>query len=222
MEAQFATKGITQQLTKYHYIVGSLAFETAREVYDVIVTIPATNPFDTKKECHISCTSLTESQRMQKLLSLEPLGDQKSSQLLRHIEQLAERSCNNDPVLQEIFLTCLPVSVQLILKSHPHKGTEQLASLTDSLIAVTQEAPMSAPFSGISPVTTNVNTIASLRSELEGLKHQLSQQQKYGNSLALPTASSAPTLCWYHVQFGKDATKCQKKRSMSGNSFPAH
>ena len=66
VEAQFATKGITQQLTKYHYIVGLLAPETAREVHDVIVTIPATNPFDTLKEHLISCTSLTESQRMQK------------------------------------------------------------------------------------------------------------------------------------------------------------
>ena len=31
VEARFATKGITQQLTKYHYIVGSLPPETASE-----------------------------------------------------------------------------------------------------------------------------------------------------------------------------------------------
>ena len=86
VEAQFAMKGITQQLTKYHYIVGSLAPETSREVCDVIVTIPATNPFDTLKERLISRTSLTESQRVIKLLSLEPLDDQKPSQLLRCIE----------------------------------------------------------------------------------------------------------------------------------------
>ena len=91
VEAQFVTKGITQQLNKYHYIVGSLACETAREVRNVIVTIPATNPFDTLKECLILCTSLTESQRMKKLLSLEPLGNQKPFHLLRCIE-LAEKS----------------------------------------------------------------------------------------------------------------------------------
>ena len=79
VEAQFATKGITQQLTKYHYVVGSLAPEIAREVRDVIVTVPAIAPFDTLKECLVSPISLTESKRMQKLLSLESLGDQKPS-----------------------------------------------------------------------------------------------------------------------------------------------
>ena len=49
VEAQFATKGITQQLTKYHCIVGSLAPQIAREVRDVIVTVPAVAPFDNLK-----------------------------------------------------------------------------------------------------------------------------------------------------------------------------
>ena len=64
VEAQFATKGTSQQLTKYHYNVGSLAPETAREVCDVAVTIPATNPFETLKDHLISRTSLTGSQKM--------------------------------------------------------------------------------------------------------------------------------------------------------------
>ena len=145
MEAQFATKGITQQVTKYHYIVGSLAPEIAREVRDVIVTVPAVAPFDTLKERLVSRTSLTESQRMQKLLSLEPLGDQKPSQLLQRIEKLADKNGNDDPILHEIFLTRLPVAVQLVLKSYPDKSTEQLASLADSLVAVTQEASHLGP-----------------------------------------------------------------------------
>ena len=169
VEAKFATEGILQQLTKYHYIVGSLAPETAREVRDVMVTIPATNPFDTLKEHPMSCTSLKESQRMQKLHSLEQLGDQKSFQLLRHMEQLAEKSCNHNPVLQDFFLAHLPISVQLILKSHPDKSIEQLASLADSLFAVTPEGPLPATLQ--CHITCHCfNIIASLCSELANLK----------------------------------------------------
>ena len=54
------------------------------------------------------------------------------------------------------------MSVQLILKSHPHKSTELLASPADSIIAVTPEVPLPAPFSAISPAIANVPTIASL------------------------------------------------------------
>ena len=56
VEAQLATKGVIQQLTKYHFIVGALAPVTAREVCDVIATIPATNPSDTLKKHLISLT----------------------------------------------------------------------------------------------------------------------------------------------------------------------
>ena len=174
------------------------------------------------KERLVSRTSLTESQWMQKLLSLEPLGDQKPSQLLRWIEHLADKTCNNDPILQEIFLTWLPVAVQLILKLHPYKSTEQFASLADSLVAVTPEASLPGSFSTIAPVTVNIDTIASLRSELEDLKCQFSLQQKTDNFSPPSTTSPSVTLCWYHARFDKDATKCKKPCSMSGNAFPAH
>ena len=216
VEAQFATNGITQQLTKYHYIVGSLAPEIAREVRDIIVTVPAVAPFDSLKERLVSRTSLTESQRMPKLLSLEPLGDQKPSQLLRRIEQLADKTGNDDPILQEIFLTRLPVAVQLVLKSHPDKSTEQLACL----VAVTPEASLPGSFSTITPVAANIDTIASLRSELEDLKCQFSLQQKTGKFSPPSTTSPSVTLCWYHARFGKDATKCKKTLLYVGKRFP--
>ena len=98
-----------------------------------------------------------------------------------------DKTGKDDPILQEIFLTRLPVAVQHVLKLHPDKSTEQLASLADSLVAVTQEASLPGSFSTIAPVAANIDTIASLRSELEDLKRQFSLQQKTGNfHLPLP------------------------------------
>ena len=100
---------------------------------------------------------------------------------------------------------------------------EHLASLTDSLIAITPEALPSAPFIAISPVSANIDTIAPLHSKLEGLKHKLSKQHKSGNFSAPSTASAVQTLGLYQPWFGKGATKMQKKPcSMSGNAFPTH
>ena len=79
------------------------------------------------------------------------------------------------------------MAVQLVLKSHPDKSIEQLASLADSLVAVTPEASLPGSFSTIAPVAANIDTIASLRSELEDLKCQFSLQRKLANfHLPLP------------------------------------
>ena len=77
VEAQFATRGIVQSLTKYNYVVAALAPDTAREIRDLIINILADDPYGILKEQLIQRTALTPSQRMQRLLNLEPLGDLK-------------------------------------------------------------------------------------------------------------------------------------------------
>ena len=97
-----------------NYVAASLLPEISREV-------PEDNPYDTLKTCLISCTSLNQSQRVQK--DLRPI------QLLRQIEQLANKNCNGDIILQVIFISDLPSSIQIILRSHPEITIQEMASL---------------------------------------------------------------------------------------------
>ena len=49
VKAQFATRGITVEQTKYEYIVSALAPDTATTVRDLILTPPANTPYTTLK-----------------------------------------------------------------------------------------------------------------------------------------------------------------------------
>ena len=58
VEAQFATRGITAQKTKFEYIVASLSPEYATEVRDLILHPPATRPYDSLRDQLVKRTAL--------------------------------------------------------------------------------------------------------------------------------------------------------------------
>lgn len=77
VEAQFTTRRITQQKTKYDYIVASLSLKFAIEVCDLILTPPAEMPYDTLKEQLIHHTAASKQHHLQQLFNAEELGDRK-------------------------------------------------------------------------------------------------------------------------------------------------
>uniref|UniRef100_A0A1X7SQZ1 DUF7041 domain-containing protein n=1 Tax=Amphimedon queenslandica TaxID=400682 RepID=A0A1X7SQZ1_AMPQE len=85
VKAQFTTRGITSQRTKFDHIVALLTPEYATKVRDLIFHPPGTDPYDFLKKELIRRTTASEQRRL-RLFTTEDLGDGTPSQLLSAYE----------------------------------------------------------------------------------------------------------------------------------------
>ena len=229
VEAQFTTRGIKTQQTKYAYVVSSLQSEIAAEVRELLLTPPQDNPYDTIKKELIRRTSESEQKRLHKLLTAEELGDRKPSQLLRRMRQLLGDRTLEVSILRQLFLQRLPVNAQLVLASTSESvDIDQLASIADKILEVNTPAissiAIAPPVSAVSTVSTvsEIQQLRGLISELSAqvaaLKTEVRQRSRSrgrtrNNSFNQPTAGDASSnlsgFCWYHQTYGSDAQRCR-------------
>ena len=149
VEAQFATRQppITEDLTKYNYVVVALDNVAAGEVEALILTPPATVKYSALKAALIKAFGKTQTQKDNELLSLSGLGDRKPSALLRYI-----RSLNADPetLLRALFLAQLPTEVRQILAASGKTDLDELATDADRIMEIPPTVASPHRISGIS------------------------------------------------------------------------
>ena len=69
VDAQFSTRTITSQKTKFDHVIASLMPEVAIEVRDIILKPPATNLYNSLKTQLIARTMASEQCRLQQLFN---------------------------------------------------------------------------------------------------------------------------------------------------------
>ena len=100
IESQFNIRNITQEQTKYDYVIQSLPQEVVASVFDIIQHIldtfgtpqAVTNPYSTIKKALVERHSLSESARIETLLSGIEMGDRKPSEFFRALKNVAGSS----------------------------------------------------------------------------------------------------------------------------------
>ena len=230
VDAQFSTRHITSEKTKFDYVVASLAPEYAQEVRDLILKPPETNPYTALKSALVDRTAASEQRRLQQLFNSEELGDRKPTQLLRRMQQLlGDKAGTTDAsFLRELFLQRLSPNVRMVLASSDTTDLEKLAQLADKIVEVATPS--------ISAATRSTSEIDHLRAEIADLKriveslHIPSRPRCSSSRGRTPRSSRATTpvdddtsdrLCWYHRRFGDQAQKCQPPCSKSSGNVQA-
>lgn len=229
-EAQFSVAGITQDATKYAYVVSQLDSRYAAEVEDIIINPPQQNAYVYLRAELIRRLSTSEEQRVRQLLMEEQLGDRKPSQFLRHLRSLAGTTQVQDNLLRQLWSQRLPPQIQAILQTQGELPLDQVAVLADKIMEVTQNA---IPTSVNAVTTAPANEIAALSQRMEELTKQVAELQSSlrrrsrsrrrtsssrGSSPAAYTNTNTTGICWYHMRYGEQARKCVTPCSFPSNS----
>ena len=182
-EAQFALRRITDDATKYYYVVAALGNSTALRVVSLLQNPPQDDKYDTLKTLLLGTFELTASERARRLLALSGLGDAKPSELMDHMLSLLG---DHEPcfLFRELFLQQLPGEVRSALAGSDITDSRKLAKEADKFFSVMQH---SGPA---------VHSCASASSPPEGAMVAATQRKKQD-------------LCYYHARFGPKATRCR-------------
>ena len=226
VEAQFATRQITADKTKFNHLVTSLTPEAAAEVRDLLLTPPAENQYKALKELIIKRTTTSEQARLKQLLTAAELDGRKPSQLLRFMRQLVGKSQGlvPDALLKQIWVPRLPTHVQIVLASNDGLELDKMAEMADKLMDVIGPQTINA--------VSSVNEVADLRKEIQEIKALL-RGRADDKTPAKPRARSKTpasrveaqdsSVCWYHAKFGDKAQKCRPDCTYKpGNAKSSH
>ena len=186
VEAQFAIKKITDDTTKFYYIVSALDQATSSRVLDILSSPPTSDKYGALKKKLLGSFGLTRRDRAHKLLHLHQLGDRKPSELMD--EMLALLQGHGFCLLAEqLFLEQLPEELRIPVAALDFSDPRAVAVTADALWSAKQ-------------LSTSA-TIAKVTSQ-----HNRTTQPPSGNTESQP--SDKQDWCYYHRKFGDKSRKC--------------
>lgn len=214
LETLFARNKITNSATKFQIVVTNLEFDVMQQAAD-IVKHPPDNPYESLKGRLISTYSESENKRITQLLEGKHLGEEKPSQLLRQMQQLAGDTVAKDMV-KMLWIRSLPVNMQAILQSTGFTDPARLADIADKIhevvpIEISSVSSLSQTASTSNTSTELITEVRRLANEVAELKLQTQRdkpQVRRNRSRSRPrrkTPSDPNWLCYYHYRFRHQA-----------------
>lgn len=235
IESQFDLHNpkITCEKTRYNYLVTAIPPEVSDLVADEDFYPRTDTPYTTLKNAILQETTMSGAQKVRKLLQQQTLGDQKPSQLLRQLKQLATGSSgsHDEVMLKELFLQQMPGQIKTILAGFTTTNLAELAKAADQMLEMTPTTPVVSSTTKHhethkKPYTSELS-ISELAAELQEIKTMLRQKERSksrgrNQSTQRNRSRSRPRedgTCWYHSRFGMSAKKCTAPCNFGTKNF---
>lgn len=215
VEACFRICGITQDTTKFEYLIMHLDQSVLFMVKDIIIAPPSSGKYETLKKRIMDSFSESAELQLKRLLGGIEMGDQKPSHYLQRMKSLAAGKASTD-ILKTLFLERLPDKVKSILAVCETSDLEKLALQADKIVEAFSNST-SMFVSEISPPPNEDDVskkLDTLIARIDALETRSRSNQREARSSSRPRSRSRGAsknesgICWYHWRFAENARKC--------------
>ena len=207
VEAQFRVAHISSSQTKFDLAVQKLDQQTAIRLQDLLINVPAVNPYEALK-ARLSRFTKSSYQRIAEFQDLPDLGDRRPSELLDEILAALAGIAHDGstcPLVRYAFLSRLPVVVRSALTMFEDISLRELGDKAD---LVWSTIGVSTSVSAVSTPPPTTQRPRSTRTQTPG--------RRAGRSPSPPRDGS--TLCFYHRVYADRANFCRAPCSWTGNA----
>ncbi|XP_037877372.2 uncharacterized protein LOC119630912 [Bombyx mori] len=210
---------------KFDIVVSKLPKEVIIQLTDFLAKPPDTGKFLALKTKLLSTFEESKSRQIERLIGEMELGDQKPSQLLHRMRELARDKVPDD-TLRVLWQGHLPTTLRAILTVTETKDLDNLAMIADNVAEATrvnhisevvnqQTSNMERP--STSDTSLILAEIAKLSVRMTNMEQSRSRQNYFDrnrdrsgsrSSSRRRTPQNPNWLCYYHYKFRQNAQKC--------------
>ncbi|KAI8431429.1 hypothetical protein MSG28_015948 [Choristoneura fumiferana] len=233
VEAILAQQKASDQ-ANYNVVIAKLGKQVIQQIADILEKPPEQNKFDTLKKRLLHLYEETETKRLRKLMTEMDLGDQRPSQLLRRMLDLARDKLSEDAVFI-LWQEHLPQSVRAVLACADSKNLDSLGNIADKVMetlkpnevaefsqSTSRQSPTKDPiFAELAKINARIDGLArsrgrsKSRGRFSGKGHSRSRARS--SNKVKRTPESPDWLCYYHFRFKTKAKKCVQPCSWKGH-----
>lgn len=208
IEAQFEINNITVESTKFNYLVSQLEPKYVENIWDIVTNKDAVNKYTLAKERLLNAFKESETKRIKRLVTGIELGDNKPSQLLQKMKNMATDDVSNK-VLKTLFLEKMPESIKHILLVS-EENLDKLALMADKIVEMNTKSEVYSTNENTSCMTQILEKISLLENQVAKLSLGRQSRSKYTSSEQPRNRSRSRNkrfnpngkLCFYHFKFG--------------------
>jgi hypothetical protein len=219
-EGQFALHNVTDPITRYYHVLAALSVDSVRLVQHVLHVETGPDSYKQLRTSLMASHSLSNYQKMERIMRLPPLGYRKPSVLLAEMLEFCPAGESSTTVFAFLFLQRLPCEIRVLLSEVDPADMRSIADKADRLIAmhVPQSHDTCAAVAAEDRLEES-GVVAAVQASggCRAMGHKRPPQKALlGRHIDLSkrgqeqVAGLRTSMCYYHAKFGEQAKFCEE------------